>query len=54
MVQLTEALVIQLCPEIVIGQARIATRIVVPLIDNMLALFRIDVGQDAGTGAGGS
>lgn len=50
----TEALMIQLRPEIIVGEASVATRIVVPLVDNVLTLLCIDVGQYAGTGAGGT
>lgn len=50
----TETLMIQLRPEIIVGEASIATRIVVPLVDNVLTLLCIDVGQYAGTGAGGT
>lgn len=51
---LTETLMIQLRPQIVIGEAGIATCIVVPFVDYVLTLFCIDIGQHAGTRASGS
>lgn len=49
---LTKALMIQLRPQIVVGEPCVAPSIVVSLVDDVLALFRVDVGQDTGTGAG--